>query len=114
MAGFNGVLPLPEGLTSITVKTEPFPHFWRMECLDFIPVGTGDELRITKHDNGQYSVTGDHTVILLGQNVDPSTVDISGIRPDLDALGRLFNEALFSQTATDAARYLKLKAKLIG
>lgn len=86
---------------------------WTIMVYNYVPRPDPSDLRMFMLDGG-LSVTGDEEVVLIGQSVDLATVDVSGIRPNCDELARLFTKALGTRTATDAARYLKLKAAVLA
>jgi hypothetical protein len=93
-----------------TIEVDVFSdRSWKLLMQKTIPAENLSELKISLTNDGIYVFAGDDDILYRGQVVDPSTVDISGLRVSLDTLGTLFTKALATKTANDAAKYIKMK-----
>lgn len=91
-------------------------HFnepWKIVLYKTVPVINQTELSCVMTADGDYVFSGDEDVTYIGQNIDPATVDISGLRIDVDSVARLYNRTIIEKTPESAARYLKMKEAFI-
>ncbi|MEW9700712.1 hypothetical protein [Paenibacillus sp. SI8] len=97
----------------------PFAASWRIEMQKTIPNVNQSVLIMNMSESG-LTISGDDNVYFRGQDVDPATVDITGMPINLEALGKLFNRALVERPVDDpngvkiAAKYCKLKDAILN
>lgn len=99
----------PLGGTLLTIRPDVADTNWIVELRSPMPVGNLAELTICKLADGSFSFQGDDDVVFLGQDVATETVNITGLRVELETLNVLFNKALSTNSSQTAAEYIKLK-----
>ncbi|MCJ7991116.1 hypothetical protein MUB15_20575 [Priestia sp. OVS21] len=97
-------------ITSVSLKASSNTK-WSFSQQDSVPEVNQSELKVFVNESGKLSVLGDDNIQWIGKDANLSTVDITDMRVTLDALSRLFTKALSTQSVSDAARYLKMKAE---
>lgn len=104
---------IPAGINSI--KVIAFNTIaWKLDMQKTIPAVNQSEIKFTITDSRKLIIEGDDDIVFRGQDVDPATVDVTGIKDDIENLSKLFEKALFSKTVTDAAKYCKLKTAVLA
>lgn len=104
---------IPPDATSIKV-TAGATTAWKLHMQKTVPNKNLFELS-THHDpTGNLFISGDDDVLFRGQDTNLSTVDITGLRLNLQTLSELFQTALWSGTVSDAARYIKLRDAVLA
>ncbi|MBT2653918.1 hypothetical protein J7E81_01485 [Bacillus sp. ISL-18] len=87
---------------------------WKVSLSNVIPAVNQSELKMAITGEGKLIIDGDQDLIYRGQDTDPATVSIAGIKDDLEQLSKLYITALGTGTVTDAAKYLKLKTAVLA
>ncbi|MEO2074858.1 MAG: hypothetical protein ABGX20_05625 [Bacillus sp. (in: firmicutes)] len=104
---------IPSSITSLKVIA-PNNGAWKLHMQKTVPAVNQSELKTMITADGKLLVEGDDDIVFRGQDVDPATVNISGIKDDLENLSKLYTTALSTKTVTDAARYCKLKTAVLA
>ncbi|MEH7119078.1 hypothetical protein V7128_16930 [Neobacillus vireti] len=99
---------IPASITALNVGA-PTGRSWKLSMQKTVPDINQSELKISRNGDGKYVISGDDSVIFVGQDVDPATVDITKVQINLESLSQLFMTALSTKTVNDAARYCKMK-----
>lgn len=108
----KGRFNIPSDVTEIKISGW-FDTPWKIVLYDVAPAINQTELSVHMTEDGQFVFSGDDDITYFAQDVDSGTVDIKGLKIDLDCLTQLFNEANVLKTKKSAAKYLKLKQAFI-
>ena len=103
---------IPASITALNVNA-PTGRAWKLYMQKTVPAVNQTEIHFTITDTGKLIIEGDDNVVYKGQDVDPATVSISGIKDDIQNLSNQYLTALSSGTVTEAAKYCKLKAAVL-
>ncbi|MGF6951005.1 hypothetical protein QF028_003510 [Neobacillus sp. B4I6] len=103
---------IPSAITSLNVIAFT-SEAWKLHMQKTIPAVNQTEIKMSISESRKLTIEGDDDIVFRGQDVDPATVSISGIKDDIENLSKLFMTALATKTVTDAAKYVKLKAAVL-
>ena len=104
---------IPASITAIKV-TVFTSEAWRLHFQKTVPAINQSEIQFLITDAGKLLIEGDDDIVYRGQDVDPATVSIAGIKDDIENLSNLYITALTTKTVTDAAKYCKLKTAVLA
>ncbi|MBV7507264.1 hypothetical protein KW850_18540 [Bacillus sp. sid0103] len=104
---------IPSGINSVKVIAFN-TKAWKLHMQKTIPAVNQSEIKFSITDFGKLLIEGDDDILFRGQDVDPATIDVTGIKDDIENLSKLFEKALLSKTVTDAAKYCKLKTAVLA
>jgi len=107
----QGKLILPPGVTQLKVIAG---GAWVAFLQDSVPAVNQSEIHFVITDSRKLLIEGDDNIVFRGQDVDPATVSIAGIKDDIEQLSKQYLTALWSGTVTDAAKYCKLKTAVLA
>lgn len=104
---------IPSSITSLNVNA-PIGRAWKLNMQKTIPAVNQTEIHFAITSDGKLIVEGDDDILFRGQDVDPATVSISGIKDDIANLSNQYQTALVTGTVTEAAKYCKLKTAVLA
>lgn len=104
---------IPSSITAINVSAFT-GRAWKLHMQKTVPAVNQSEIKFSITDSGKLLIEGDDDIVFRGQDVDPATVSISGIKDDIENLSKLFMTALVTKTVTDAEKYCKLKTAVLA
>ncbi|MEJ9228910.1 hypothetical protein LAV79_05315 [Peribacillus butanolivorans] len=104
---------IPPNATSIKVGAHSATS-WKLLMQKTIPNKNLSELNMYRDQTGNLFISGDDDVLFRGQDTNLSTLDITGLRLSVQTLSELFMKALWSGTASDAAKYIKMKDAVLA
>lgn len=106
-----GRLILPPNVTSLKIiGTSP----WKVTQQNSVPAINQSEIHFAITDSRKLLIEGDDNIVFRGQDVDPVTVSIAGIKDDIEQLSKQYMTALGTGTVTEAAKYCKLKTAVLA
>ncbi|MGG1600953.1 hypothetical protein [Paenibacillus naphthalenovorans] len=71
-------------------------------------------MRVIKSDDGITTIDQDEVIVQKAAGIDLATIQIDGLRPNLDVLAGLYQKAYASKLPEDAAAYVKHKARILA